>query len=150
MDSHQKHARIETRGSVVDVIALMRIQDPYHGPDQAEGWSFSVPRGQRVPPSLQNIYKEIAQDVGGVVPKHGHLEHWVQQGVLLINTSLTVRVRPMQPDICLRSASAFACHRKMFRHAAKATQRQQCGALRNLASSLSFKLSMIQKCHAGA
>jgi uracil-DNA glycosylase len=67
-------------------------QDPYHGPGQAEGWSFSVPHGLRTPASLQNIYKEIAADVGGTVPKHGHLEHWVKQGVLLLNTSLTVEV----------------------------------------------------------
>lgn len=83
------------------------LQDPYHGPGQAEGWSFSVPRSERNPPSLRNIYKEIADDVGGTVPKHGHLEHWVQQGVLLLNTALTVQVRS---SCAKKSFSCFRAH----------------------------------------
>lgn len=67
-------------------------QDPYHGAGQAEGLSFSVPEGVAVPPSLQNIYKELQQDIPGFqIPKHGHLMHWAQQGVLLLNSTLTVR-----------------------------------------------------------
>ncbi|WP_346798475.1 uracil-DNA glycosylase [Halomonas sp. Bachu 37] len=65
-------------------------QDPYHGPDQAHGLSFSVKPGVRVPPSLVNIYKELAADVGFVPVKHGFLEPWARQGVLLLNASLTV------------------------------------------------------------
>ena len=67
-------------------------QDPYHDVGQAEGLAFSVPRGQKVPSSLQNIYKELRTDVGAAPPPHGHLGHWVQQGVLLLNTSLSVEV----------------------------------------------------------
>lgn len=69
-------------------------QDPYHGPGQAHGLSFSVPEGVRVPPSLQNIYKELLDDVGkegDAVPTSGNLEHWADQGVLLLNATLTVR-----------------------------------------------------------
>ena len=65
-------------------------QDPYHGPGQAHGLAFSVPRGQRVPPSLANIFKEQEADLGLPRPTHGHLESWAQQGVLLLNTVLTV------------------------------------------------------------
>lgn len=66
-------------------------QDPYHGPGQAHGLSFSVQRGVRPPPSLQNMYKELHDDVGFVIPAHGNLEPWADQGVFLLNTSLTVR-----------------------------------------------------------
>lgn len=66
-------------------------QDPYHGPGQAMGLSFSVPEGIRIPPSLVNMYKEIKSDVGGSIPSHGNLEKWAHQGVLLLNTVLTVR-----------------------------------------------------------
>jgi uracil-DNA glycosylase len=66
-------------------------QDPYHGPGQAHGLSFSVPKGIQVPPSLQNIYKEIHQDLGLPIPAHGNLEKWADQGVLLLNSILTVR-----------------------------------------------------------
>ena len=65
-------------------------QDPYHGPGQAHGLSFSVPEGVRVPPSLVNIYKELASDLGVQAPPHGNLEHWARQGVLLLNNALTV------------------------------------------------------------
>ena len=65
-------------------------QDPYHGPGQAHGLSFSVQDGVRIPPSLQNIYKEIASDVGTKPPASGNLERWADQGVLLLNATLTV------------------------------------------------------------
>ncbi|MBE9548000.1 MAG: uracil-DNA glycosylase [Proteobacteria bacterium] len=65
-------------------------QDPYHGPGQAHGLSFSVPPGTRIPPSLQNIYKELHQDTGFVIPEHGYLKGWADQGVLLLNAVLTV------------------------------------------------------------
>lgn len=65
-------------------------QDPYHGPGQAEGLSFSVPPGVRIPPSLRNIYKELAADVGFTPPPHGHLAYWAGQGVMLLNAVLTV------------------------------------------------------------
>lgn len=66
-------------------------QDPYHGPDQAHGLCFSVQPGVRVPPSLANIHKELAQDLGLPIPGHGNLEAWARQGVLLLNATLTVR-----------------------------------------------------------
>jgi uracil-DNA glycosylase len=67
-------------------------QDPYHGPGQAHGLSFSVPRGVRVPPSLANMYTELEQSIPGFArPAHGNLEHWARQGVLLLNATLTVR-----------------------------------------------------------
>lgn len=65
-------------------------QDPYHGPGQAEGLSFSVPKGQRIPPSLRNIYKELQRDLGIPPASHGHLAAWARQGVLLLNSVLTV------------------------------------------------------------
>jgi uracil-DNA glycosylase len=65
-------------------------QDPYHNPGEAMGLSFSVPQGVRVPPSLQNIYKEINTSLGYPVPKHGDLTKWAAQGVLLLNAILTV------------------------------------------------------------
>jgi len=66
-------------------------QDPYHGPNQAHGLSFSVPKNVRIPPSLKNIYKEIAVDFGGMMPTHGNLLGWARQGVLLLNSVLTVQ-----------------------------------------------------------
>lgn len=65
-------------------------QDPYHGPGQAHGLSFSVQQGTKVPPSLVNIYKEITADLGIPRPDHGNLERWARQGVLLLNNALTV------------------------------------------------------------
>jgi uracil-DNA glycosylase len=65
-------------------------QDPYHGPQQAHGLCFSVLPGVKVPPSLVNIYKELADDLGIVPPEHGCLTSWAQQGVLLLNATLTV------------------------------------------------------------
>jgi uracil-DNA glycosylase len=66
-------------------------QDPYHGPGQAHGLCFSVPQGIAQPPSLVNIFKELQNDLGIPVPKHGNLEKWAKQGVLLLNATLTVR-----------------------------------------------------------
>ncbi len=66
-------------------------QDPYHGEGQAHGLSFSVKKGIKVPPSLANIYKELKADQGIEIPNHGNLENWARQGVLLLNTVMTVR-----------------------------------------------------------
>ncbi|MBB6450561.1 uracil-DNA glycosylase [Geomicrobium halophilum] len=66
-------------------------QDPYHGPNQAHGLSFSVQPGVKTPPSLQNIFKELESDIGCAIPKNGDLRGWAHQGVLLLNTVLTVR-----------------------------------------------------------
>ncbi|ASK62465.1 uracil-DNA glycosylase [Virgibacillus phasianinus] len=66
-------------------------QDPYHGPGQAHGLSFSVNPGVAVPPSLRNIFKEMKDDIGCSMPKDGYLANWTKQGVLLLNTVLTVR-----------------------------------------------------------
>lgn len=79
----------QTPFDAVKVVILG--QDPYHGPGQAHGLSFSVPDGVPIPPSLQNIYKELADDVGGTIPGSGNLTHWAKQGVLLLNAVLTVR-----------------------------------------------------------
>lgn len=74
-----------------DVKAVILGQDPYHGPNQAHGLSFSVKRGVPAPPSLVNIYKEMQDDLGFPIPNHGCLEKWAREGVLLLNTVLTVR-----------------------------------------------------------
>ena len=66
-------------------------QDPYHGPGQAHGLCFSVQQGVPAPPSLVNIFKELQSDIGFRIPGHGNLTHWAQQGVFLLNASLTVR-----------------------------------------------------------
>jgi len=77
--------------SYADVRVVILGQDPYHGPGQAHGLSFSVRHGVPVPPSLRNMHKELHDDLGCPVPAHGNLEHWARQGVLLLNTTLTVR-----------------------------------------------------------
>lgn len=74
-----------------DVKVVLLGQDPYHGPGQAHGYAFSVRKGVKVPPSLQNMYKELREDVGCDISSHGCLLEWAQQGVLLLNTVLTVR-----------------------------------------------------------
>jgi uracil-DNA glycosylase len=76
-----------------DTKVLILGQDPYHGPGQAHGLCFSVQHGVAAPPSLVNIYKELASDLGCATPPHGNLEHWARQGVLLLNAVLTVRAR---------------------------------------------------------
>lgn len=75
----------------LDKVKVVIIgQDPYHGEGQAHGLSFSVPKGIKLPPSLQNIYKELNSDLGIEISKCGLLEHWAKQGVLLLNSVLTV------------------------------------------------------------
>ena len=73
------------------VKVLLLGQDPYHNVNQAHGLSFSVKPGQDIPPSLQNIYKELNDDLGCYIPNNGFLKKWAEQGVLLLNTVLTVR-----------------------------------------------------------
>lgn len=85
------HAFSKTSFSDVSVVILG--QDPYHGPMQAHGLSFSVPKGIKVPPSLQNIFKEIQNDCGTNIPSCGNLDRWADQGVLLLNSTLTVEAR---------------------------------------------------------
>lgn len=79
------------RTSFADVRVLLLGQDPYHDDGQAHGLCFSVLPGVKPPPSLANIFKELQADVGCEIPNHGCLEHWADQGVLLLNTVLTVR-----------------------------------------------------------
>ena len=84
------HAFDATPFDQVRVVILG--QDPYHGKNQAHGLSFSVQEGQRTPPSLQNIFKELQDDIPGTpAPANGNLDRWAQQGVLLLNATLTVR-----------------------------------------------------------
>ncbi|MBB1312912.1 MULTISPECIES: uracil-DNA glycosylase [Aliivibrio] len=74
-----------------NVTVVILGQDPYHGEGQAHGLSFSVLPGVKIPPSLRNMYKELAEDIEGFIPPtHGYLESWAEQGVLLLNTVLTV------------------------------------------------------------
>jgi len=85
-----------TRLAALDLTPLEAVkvvvlgQDPYHGPGQAHGLSFSVQDRVKVPPSLANIYKELASDLGLAIPRNGNLSHWARQGVLLLNAALTV------------------------------------------------------------
>jgi uracil-DNA glycosylase len=74
----------------LDVKCVILGQDPYHGPNQAHGLSFSVKEEVNTPPSLRNLFKELKNDLGIVIPKHGCLEKWKNQGVFLLNTVLTV------------------------------------------------------------
>jgi len=86
--SHIFAALDNTPLSMVRVVVLG--QDPYHGPNQAHGLSFSVLPSVAIPPSLKNIYKELQSDLGFHLPAHGHLQSWADQGVLLLNSVLTV------------------------------------------------------------
>ncbi|MDI2587828.1 uracil-DNA glycosylase [Psychrobacillus sp. NEAU-3TGS] len=80
------------RATPFDEVKIVILgQDPYHGEGQAHGMSFSVNPGVRVPPSLRNMFKELADDIGCPVPSNGYLLKWAQQGVLLLNTVMTVR-----------------------------------------------------------
>ncbi len=79
--------------SYAETKVVILGQDPYHGPGQANGLAFSVAAGERIPPSLQNIHKELESDLGFTRPSHGLLEPWARQGVLLLNATLTVRAR---------------------------------------------------------
>jgi len=74
-----------------NVKVVILGQDPYHDEGQAHGLAFSVKKGVAIPPSLQNVYKEIANETGAYIPNNGYLEKWARQGVLLLNASLTVR-----------------------------------------------------------
>lgn len=74
-----------------DIKVVILGQDPYHEPNQAMGLAFSVPKGEKIPPSLVNIYKEIKAETGKEMPTHGDLTGWAKQGVLLLNAVLTVR-----------------------------------------------------------
>src|SRR5690554_3794595 len=73
------------------VKVVLLGQDPYHQPGQAHGLAFSVPRGVTPPPSLRNLFRELKADLDLPIPQHGHLERWARNGVLLLNTVLTVR-----------------------------------------------------------
>ena len=77
--------------SFKDTKVLILGQDPYHGENQAHGLAFSVQKGVKIPPSLLNIYKELHDDLGCYIPNNGYLIPWSDQGVLLLNTALTVR-----------------------------------------------------------
>jgi uracil-DNA glycosylase len=99
-DERSRHAVFPPRDQVFAALHLTpyastRVvllgQDPYHGPSQAHGLCFSVQDGVQPPPSLVNIYTELRNDLGIETPNHGNLESWARQGVLLLNTSLTVR-----------------------------------------------------------
>ncbi|MFT7381860.1 MAG: uracil-DNA glycosylase, partial [Roseivirga sp.] len=79
------------RCSFDNVKVVILGQDPYHGPNQANGLCFSVKEGIPFPPSLVNIFKEIKDDIGKEIPPHGSLDRWADQGVLLLNATLTVR-----------------------------------------------------------
>ena len=102
LDEKQRGKSIFPKGAnwfrALDLTPLDQVrvvilgQDPYHGPGQAHGLCFSVPPDVRPPPSLVNIYKELASDVGITPARHGFLEHWAKQGVLLLNSVLTVEM----------------------------------------------------------
>lgn len=77
--------------SYAECKAVILGQDPYHGENQAHGLAFSVQKGVAIPPSLLNMYKELNAELGCFIPNNGYLEKWARQGVLLLNTSLTVR-----------------------------------------------------------
>lgn len=77
--------------SYKDTKVVILGQDPYHGPNQAYGLAFSVKEGVRIPPSLLNMYKELRDDLGSYIPNNGVLTKWAEEGVLLLNTSFTVR-----------------------------------------------------------
>lgn len=77
--------------NIEDTKVLILGQDPYHGPNQAQGLCFSVPDGMKKPPSLNRIFKEISKDLGTEIPISGDLTRWSEQGVLLLNTAFTVR-----------------------------------------------------------
>jgi len=101
VEDRQKGVQVYPPGSLIfnafnttpfDQVKVVIIgQDPYHGPGQAMGLSFSVPRTQKIPASLRNVYKELKTDVGANPPNHGDLSKWAKQGVFLLNAILTVR-----------------------------------------------------------
>ncbi|WP_108623684.1 uracil-DNA glycosylase [Candidatus Similichlamydia epinepheli] len=88
---HSKNIFRAFRETPLDEVRVVILgQDPYHGPNQADGLCFSVPDGVALPPSLRNIFKELASDVGGCENKSGSLDGWAKQGVLLLNSILSV------------------------------------------------------------
>lgn len=101
LDDHNKGYTIYPPGPLIfnafnltpfeEVKVVILGQDPYHGPGQAHGLCFSVQHGVKPPPSLENMFKELATDVGMERPNHGNLEAWAKQGVFLLNAFLTVR-----------------------------------------------------------
>lgn len=101
LEEKQKGVTVYPPGSLIfnafnttsfDAVKVVILgQDPYHGAGQAHGLCFSVQMGVPPPPSLANIYKELRDDIGFKIPDHGHLQKWAEQGVLLLNTCLTVR-----------------------------------------------------------
>lgn len=97
------------------VRAVILGQDPYHEPGQAMGLSFSVPEGQRIPPSLRNIYKEMATDLGCEVPTSGDLTSWARQGVLLLNTTLTVQAHKANSHVKMgwQTLTGYVIHHAM-------------------------------------
>ncbi|PAE17641.1 uracil-DNA glycosylase [Virgibacillus sp. 7505] len=88
-DMHHIYEALQVT-SFADTKVVILGQDPYHGPNQAHGLSFSVQPEVAIPRSLVNIYKELADDIGCPIPTHGNLKRWAEQGVLLLNTALTV------------------------------------------------------------
>lgn len=96
-NTHHVYPRAENLFSAFDLISyndthvVILGQDPYHGPGQANGLCFSVQAGITIPPTLRNIFSELRSDLGLETPLHGDLTHWAEQGVLLLNTTLTVR-----------------------------------------------------------
>ena len=130
------NAFLQTPFNEVKVVIL--DQDPYHGPGQAHGLSFSVPDNVKPPPSLVNIFKELQQDVGLPIPQNGNLTSWAKQGVLLLNAVLTV------------SARDAASHAKIgwmhFTDAVIKTISQQVTERRNTHTSLA---RCVQNCRAG-
>ncbi|MBT4153441.1 MAG: uracil-DNA glycosylase [Candidatus Magasanikbacteria bacterium] len=88
---HPKEIFSAFKATPFDKVRVVILgQDPYHGPGQAHGLCFSVKHGVRTPPSLQNMYKELVTDIGGTIPDHGNLQHWAEQGVFLLNATLSV------------------------------------------------------------
>ncbi|MBG9981980.1 uracil-DNA glycosylase [Aerococcaceae bacterium DSM 111020] len=99
-DEYRHHTVYPAKHEIFNALNLVEYgevkvcilgQDPYHGPNQANGLAFSVNPSQKIPPSLRNIFKELATDLNIPVPSHGDLTAWAKQGVLLLNTVLTVR-----------------------------------------------------------
>lgn len=101
------HAFDLTPLNAVKVVILG--QDPYHGPGQAMGLSFSVPKVIPKPPSLNNILKEMADDIGTTMSRHGDLSYWAQQGVLLLNSALSVRGQSGGKSSESRLGSFYGC-----------------------------------------
>lgn len=92
-----------------DVKVVILGQDPYHNVGQAHGLCFSVQKGVKIPPSLVNIYQELHDDLGCTIPHHGCLTKWAQQGVLMLNTVLTVRAHQANSPPWNRLGGVYGC-----------------------------------------